>query len=113
MRTIAIWKMGLTSASTTTVIAPESASRMYEERKKERAASGTTANATSAQRTTTVSTQIRKMIRNVRHQRPATSLQLRPIAAPSPMFSTNIIGITATQLTQIHTHSGIRQNATI
>ena len=29
------------------------------------------------------------------------------------MFSTNIIGITATQLTQIHTHSGIRQNATI
>src|SRR5437870_957212 len=37
---------------------------------------------------------IKKSMRNVRHQRPSTSRRLRPIAAPSPMFSTNIAGVT-------------------
>ena len=44
---------------------------------------------------------MRKRIRNVLHQRPSTSRQLRPIAAPSPMFSTNIAGVTAIHDTKI------------
>ena len=51
----------------------------------------------------------RNTIRNVRHHLPATRRQLRLIAAPSPMFSTNIIGTTEIQLTQIHAHRGMRQ----
>src|SRR5207244_3334124 len=92
-----------------TLIAPATANRKDEEKKSESAATGTTANATNAVLTTYVRTPSRNTIRKVRHHLPATSLQLRLIAAPSPMFSTNIIGTTAIQLTQIQAHSGMRQ----
>src|SRR5260370_21193065 len=54
----------------------------------------------------------RSRIRNVRHQRPWTRRQLRPMAAVRPVFSTNITGSTVTQPTQIHIHSGSKQNIT-
>src|SRR5437879_179482 len=51
-------------------------------------------------------------MKNVRHQRPWTSCQLRPMAATSPVFSTNITGRTAVHPTRIQIHSGKTQNAT-
>ena len=52
------------------------------------------------------------MMKKVLHHLPSTRRQLRPIAANSPVFSTNIAGSTAIQLTEIQIHNGKRQNST-
>ena len=62
-------------------------------------------NASSANRATYQTMSIRKRTRNVRHHRPSTSCRLRPKAAPTPMFSTNIAGVTTIHITKSHAQS--------